>query len=66
MRADQTPVKAGPASQSTDQDPSKTKPGQPRKYAIRTPGAALDMVFDYRQRPGTAAHSGSAALDEPS
>ena len=37
-----------------------------RKYASRTPGAALDMVLDYRQRPGSAAPSGSAALDEPS
>ena len=37
-----------------------------RKYATRTPGAALDMVLDYRQRPGTSAHSGSAVRECPS
>ena len=64
MKADQTPVKAGPASQSMDQDPSKTKPVLCRKYAVRISGAALDMVLDYRQRPGPAALPDSPAREE--
>ena len=37
-----------------------------RKYATRTPGAALDMALDYRQRPRPAAPSDLPSWECPS
>ena len=49
-----------------DQDPSKTKPVQHRKYPARTRGAVLDLALNDWRGPWPAAHRDALAHEGPS